>query len=90
MAHEAAEAGEGDHAGLADAQSSEEQEQSAMPFSYEDMLALGDLAGKVSKGLEAEALSRLRCVRVSSLRGEPGIVSLDRYVSKAEHYPHTM
>ncbi|GLC57585.1 hypothetical protein PLESTB_001243200 [Pleodorina starrii] len=56
----------------------EEQEQSAMPFSYEDMLALGDLAGKVSKGLKEEALSRLPVVRVCSLREEAGVASLDR------------
>ncbi|GFR40161.1 hypothetical protein Agub_g718 [Astrephomene gubernaculifera] len=57
---------------------SEEQEQSELPFSYEDMLALGDLAGKVSKGLKAETLNRLQVERVSTLRATCNASSLDR------------
>ncbi|PNH09701.1 E3 ubiquitin ligase BIG BROTHER-related [Tetrabaena socialis] len=47
------------------------------PLSYEDMLALGDLAGSVAKGLTAQALDRLPVERVGSLRGG-GKVLLDR------------
>ncbi|KXZ43253.1 hypothetical protein GPECTOR_96g719 [Gonium pectorale] len=60
------------------AQSSEEQDQGDLPLSYEDMLALGDLAGKVSKGLNAEALSRLPVQPVCSLRGTGAAMLLDR------------
>ncbi|EFJ52471.1 hypothetical protein VOLCADRAFT_86603 [Volvox carteri f. nagariensis] len=59
-------------------QEEEEAERSAMQLSYEDMLALGELAGKVDKGLSAEALSRLPVVRVCALRGDSGVVSLNR------------
>ncbi|GIL72074.1 hypothetical protein Vretifemale_2505 [Volvox reticuliferus] len=56
----------------------DQEEQSAMPFSYEDMLALSDLAGKVSKGLKEEALGQLPVVRVCTLRGESDVLSLER------------
>ncbi len=41
-------------------------------MTYEDMLALGELAGNVSKGLPAEVLQRLPVVAVGSLRGTGG------------------
>ncbi|KAG2432837.1 hypothetical protein HXX76_008570 [Chlamydomonas incerta] len=53
-------------------------EQSTMDLTYEDMLALGDLAGKVSKGLPHEVLARLPVQDVASLRGGGGAITLDR------------
>ncbi|PNW77578.1 hypothetical protein CHLRE_10g442750v5 [Chlamydomonas reinhardtii] len=55
-----------------------EPEQSAMELTYEDMLALGDLAGKVSKGLPPEVLARLQVEAVGNLRSSAGAIILDR------------
>ncbi|KAG2448890.1 hypothetical protein HYH02_006239 [Chlamydomonas schloesseri] len=55
-----------------------EPEQSAMDLTYEDMLALGDLAGKVSKGLPPEVLARLPVEAVGSLKSGGGAILLDR------------
>ncbi|KAG2501057.1 hypothetical protein HYH03_000876 [Edaphochlamys debaryana] len=66
--HDAA-TGSGEDAGLADDEEEAEEVERAM--SYEELLALGELAGKVSTGLAQEALERLPVAAVAELRASP-------------------
>lgn len=66
--------GDNDDQGAGGEQQQHEQEEgeAEAPMTYEDMLALGELAGNVSKGLPEEVVHRLPVMAVGSLRGTDG------------------